>query len=736
MSVLSPWSGDSADGTALRGAAAALAGATGPASETLGNVATLLTACYRAEQVEIWQREPAGLRLTATGKLDIAAPAAPNTVSPRTVSPSDRPRWFEALDAGEATCIQDDVAGTTTLVVPTIPDSNSATGLLVIKRSAGPKPSEAELAAPLHIGEFIAIYMQRVNRLTAAINSSPTAVTIRCESGFLLDCNEAFLRFVNRPRNDVIGSSLVEVVDLAEAHRRGVDWGGSDEDSLDIPYLCADGRTVWGRTSTVRTSDGSERLTISHIHDITDSRIEELRLNYEATHDELTGLMNRRALMTSLGESLESTKPVTLVLLDLDGFKVTNDSLGHNVGDQLLRVVAQRLLRVVRPQDVVARLGGDEFVLVLQRADSDIGTEVAARILEVLRQPARLGGTDVFTGASIGVATTDPDETQQPDTLLREADIAMYAAKAQGKNCFEVFNSSHRTAVSARRVIETDLRRAVRSQALEVYYQPILDLESGSLRGAEALVRWRGAGDALIDATKFPEVAREIGVLAELGEAALEAACLAGIHWATDKHPGEFTLRVNLPLAQLSSRGLVPLVNRVLECTQFPAQNLCLEISESALMSDPDRVADSLNALHDLGVKLCVDSFGQGLGSILQLRRFPIDTLKIAPEIVWGVDEDPDYLSIAEMIMLLANSMNLDVVADGIETDAQRAAMHALGVRQGQGYYLHRPVPAAELTELMRLYGTKTPVDIEAPTDSLELDTFQALDLRDKHLTR
>lgn len=617
--------------------------------------------------------------------------------------------------------------------------ATASAGLLIMVRPSSQPWSSEEVDAAEFVAELVGPFLSRVEhfgRLLAAFEAAPSAMTVRDQHGVLLDCNQSFIDMLGSDgRDHLLGSSIVEVIDLAEAQRSSIDWGGDQTSAaLDIPYLRADGTTVWGRTITASVDRNGAQYAVSHIHDITATRVVESRLNYEANHDELTGLLNRRALMGVLEDSTANDEPVTVLLIDLDGFKVTNDSLGHDTGDELLKAVADRLRRVIRPSDIVARLGGDEFVVVLPSADLVAGTDVAQRVLEALRLPVRLGGNDVFTGASIGIAHTEDDE-RSAGALLRKADIAMYAAKGQGKNCFEAFDKNHKAAFAARQAIETDLRKAAHNQSLEVYYQPIYHLESGRLTGAEALVRWRGEGDVLIDANKFIDVAREVGVLGELGEAALEAACISGTKWAIGRDPSEFTLRVNIGAAQLGRHGMVPLVRRVLECTKFPAQNLCLEVSEDALMRDPDRAQETLEALSQLGVQLCVDSFGQGLGSILQLRRFSIHMLKIAPEIVWGVDEDPDYLSIAEMIMLLANSMDLDVVADGIETKEQLRTMIALGVPQGQGYQLDVPLPARELTELIALHKSRELLsagDLEAEArpviEGMHLDLSETAD--------
>lgn len=555
---------------------------------------------------------------------------------------------------------------------------------------------------------------EATDRAVLALDSSPLATSIRDVHGRLIDCNQRFVELLGHPdKATLIGSNICEVVDLAEAQRGSVDWKTDTDGPLDVPYLRVDGRTVWGRTSTRRIETSHCTYIVTHIDDITHQRLLERDLDWAAHHDELTGLLNRRALLAAMDDLVRCGERCATLLVDLDGFKMTNDSLGHEVGDAMLRSVADRLASVARSNDIVARLGGDEFVILLVGLDHhDKAMRIATRILSEMRRPHRVAGNDLFASGSIGIAMTEPDD--DAESLLRKADTAMYAAKAQGKNCAEVWDDRHRNAAAARQEIELDLRRAAHTQAIEVRYQPVYDLQTGEPRGAEALVRWRGADNLLIDASKFVDVARDAGVLHAMSEAALESACLAGSRWAAGRTPEEFTLRVHISATQLGRRTIVPHVARVLECTGFPAANLCLTFDEASLMTQPDSSQQTLSELHELGVQLSVDSFGKGLGSILQLRKFPIDELKMAPEIVLGVDDDPDLLSIAEMIVLLADSMDLLVVADGIEEATQVATMLELGVPQGQGYHLDPPLSALEFSDLLTLHDRARYADPEA----------------------
>ncbi len=467
----------------------------------------------------------------------------------------------------------------------------------------------------------------------------------------------------------------------------------------------------WFQSRAVPEFDGEGR--IEHVlvvtSDITALKRSEAELAHQALHDPLTGLANRALLLDHLRSALAraSRHPGSLVLLflDLDRFKLVNDSMGHSVGDELLVAVAGRLKGVVRPGDTVARLGGDEFVVLLEdvRAQEEV-TEVALRIKRVMADPVAIGTSELFTTTSIGIAIAEP--SHDAEGLLRDADSAMYLAKARGRNRFEVFDEALRTEATAKLTMEGALRRAIDlmggpisdgAGGLEVFFQPEVDLLSGEILGAEALARWHHPTEGLLEADRFIELAEESGLILDLGEWVLQEACrIAGAwqHGAAGK--AHFTLRVNLSARQIAQSDIVDTVVRALDEAHLPPEKLCLEITETALMQDPVSALRVLTDLRTLGVSLAVDDFGTGYSSLAYLKRFPVDVLKIDRSFVDGLGDDPEDTAIVTAIVGMAGALGLALVAEGVETKPQLAELVRLGCQRAQGYLFSRPVPVEE----------------------------------------
>jgi len=475
------------------------------------------------------------------------------------------------------------------------------------------------------------------------------------------------------------------------------------------------GQHYWFQSRAVPEFDGEGR--IEHVlvvtSDITALKRSEAELAHQALHDPLTGLANRALLLDHLRGALgrASRHPGSLVLLflDLDRFKLVNDSMGHSVGDELLVAVADRLKRVVRPGDTVARLGGDEFVVLLE----DVGaqeevTDVALRIKRVMADPVAIGTSEVFTTTSIGIAIAEP--SHDAEGLLRDADSAMYLAKARGRNRFEVFDETLRTEATAKLTMESSLRRAIDlmegpsgdgAGGLAVFFQPEVDLHSGAILGAEALARWHHPTEGLLEAGRFIELAEESGLILDLGAWVLQEACRIAGSW---RHTGgdatHFTLRVNLSARQIAQPDIVDTVVRALAAAELPAHKLCLEITETALMQDPASALRVLTDLRSLGVSLAVDDFGTGYSSLAYLKRFPVDVLKIDRSFVDGLGDDPEDTAIVTAIVGMARALGLSLVAEGVETERQLAELVRLGCQRAQGFLFSRPVPVEQFLAL------------------------------------
>jgi diguanylate cyclase (GGDEF)-like protein len=424
---------------------------------------------------------------------------------------------------------------------------------------------------------------------------------------------------------------------------------------------------------------------------------------HAAFHDALTKLPNRALLAENLKFVMERAKQsedyqFAVLFLDLDRFKNVNDSLGHTIGDQLLIAMARRLESCIREVDMVARLGGDEFAILLDGIpNSAEATNMAKRIQEKLDSPFNLSGHEVFTTTSIGIALSSTGY-DYPENMLRDADTAMYRAKAQGKACYEVFDKGMHARAVYLLQMENDLRRALDREELRVYYQPIVSLENGQLAGFEALIRWQHPERGFINPVDFISLAEDTGMIAPIGLWVLKRACqqLAQWQWASPAHRSLF-MSVNLSGKQVAEPDLVSQIQEILAETHVDARHLKLEITESVVMENAELAAQFFKRLKALGVQLSIDDFGTGYSSLGYLHRFPLDTLKIDRSFVGRIGEAAENIEIVRTIVSLADNMGMEVVAEGIETLGQLAQLRKLNCQYGQGYLFARPADAASI---------------------------------------
>ena len=432
-----------------------------------------------------------------------------------------------------------------------------------------------------------------------------------------------------------------------------------------------------------------------------------------ALYDRTTGLPNRELLSDRIGHALAGHRSgdpsaIAVVLLDLDRFKVINESLGHGVGDRLLAAVGQRLSNSLRPGDTVARFGGDEFGIILDPvADPDEARMIAERIGSELRTPFALNGRDWFVSASMGVAVAEPGRGT-PEELLREAEIAMVRAKSDGANRLAMFEPSMSTMTLERLDLENDLRGALERGELRVHYQPIVELGTRDIVGFEALVRWQHPTRGLVPPLAFIPLAEETGLIIPLGRWVLEQACREASRWRRPARPARrgaavapLFVSVNLSARQFVQADLVEDVQAILAETGLAPGALELEITESVVMDQSEAGVRALRELRSLGVRLVLDDFGTGYSSLAYLKHLPLDTIKIDRSFVAGIDEIADR-SIVDAVIALAHGLGIGVVAEGIETDRQAERLLELGCDLGQGYLFSRPVPAAEARKLLR----------------------------------
>ena len=392
---------------------------------------------------------------------------------------------------------------------------------------------------------------------------------------------------------------------------------------------------------------------------------------------------------------------VAILFIDLDQFKTVNDSLGHPIGDQLLQQVAARLSESVREEDTVARLGGDEFVVLLEAlADTTFASDIAKKILHGMARPYVLDGNELVVSGSIGISAC-PGDGEDATTLLRNADTAMYRAKDEGRNTFRFYSAELTQTARERLTLESEMRRALERQEFMLFFQPQVDVASGRLVGAEALVRWRHPDSGLVPPARFIPLAEETGLILPLGEWVLYAACERYQAWREAGLP-EFTLAVNLSPRQFRQKNLVRQVRSILDATGMPPNRLELEITEGAIMEHGENARGILLALKSLGIKLAIDDFGTGYSSLAYLRRFPINVLKIDQSFMHDIPHDQGAMEIAATIIAMARNLHLHVLAEGVETQEQLAFLQGHGCDSSQGYLHSRPLPVAEFETLLR----------------------------------
>jgi diguanylate cyclase (GGDEF)-like protein len=456
----------------------------------------------------------------------------------------------------------------------------------------------------------------------------------------------------------------------------------------------------------VRDDDGNPKYYSTVVEDISRRKQIEEELLHLANHDALTSLPNRSLLLDRLGQALlfagRAKGQVAVMLIDLDRFKNINDSLGHDVGDKIIVEIARRLSACVRAGDTIARLGGDEFVLI--RPDvprEDAVAIMAQQILEALARPMSIQGHEFYPTGSIGVSMY-PKDGQDGPTLLKNADTAMYRAKDAGRNNFQFYAHEMNSRALDRLKLETGLRRALEREELVLHYQPQMNIASGRVTGAEALLRWEPPGQATVFPGDFIPIAEETGLIVPMGQWVLRRACEQKRQWHDAGLFPDLRIAVNLSARQFKQQDIVKMVSQTLEDTGCRPEWLELEITESVVMESPEAAAETLHKLSAMGVHLSIDDFGTGYSSLNYLKRFPIDALKIDKSFVRDISVDADDAAIAKAVIALAHSLKLLVIAEGVETAEQLDFLRAQDCDVMQGYFLGRPMTVQKFELFMR----------------------------------
>ena len=582
----------------------------------------------------------------------------------------------------------------------------------------------------------IAAYTRRLRRelerLKAIYRQSHDAVLIfEPQDGRLVDCNPRAEQFLRMDRSQLLGINLITLHDEDEAYLRGLIDDVMDQPlgrSIRINYRAGDGRIVPAETSVSRIQLDTGNLLLCIARDVSEREDAAQRIQHLAYHDTLTNLPNRTLLTDRVSRALVRARRTgqigALLFLDLDKFKRINDSLGHSIGDQLLKELAGRLRHALREEDTVARLGGDEFVVLLeglgQRQDRAVekAMEIAGKLRGLFADEYRLDGHELYVTASIGLVTF-PHDGDTVDTLLRHADTAMYHAKGAGRDGTRVFERRMDEVATSRLRIENELRNGLRDHQFELYLQPVLTIRDGHILGAEVLLRWQHPTQGLISPTEFLPYIENCALMLKLDDWVLLESCrlLAGIQSDREVATPD-CLAVNISHQQFHQPEFVQRVQQILSDTGADPKRLQFEITETILIKDAKDSIDRMNALKQMGIRFAIDDFGTGYSSLADLRRLPIDTIKIDRSFVRDLGTDPNDAAIVRAILSMAQHIGLKVIAEGVETREQLMFLREAGCTYYQGYLGRPPMSCETFREELRfsadLYAQ---IDMPPPTE-------------------
>ncbi len=539
-------------------------------------------------------------------------------------------------------------------------------------------------------------------RLLELVRNSADLIVVVEPDGALSFVSPSTRSVLGRDPEPLVGATLAHLLgDAGHSVARVMDSGRPGAHSVSAPVTHTDGRRlVLEGTFTNLVHEEAVSAWVLALHDVTAQHALADQLSHQAFHDPLTGLANRALFADRLAHALQprgDAAPTTVLFLDLDDFKNVNDTQGHSVGDRLLVVVADRLRGALRPSDTAARLGGDEFAVILEQADGRAAHRLAERILGALSTPIEVEGTVWVVHGSIGIATACPGETTTED-MLRNADVAMYWAKEDGKNTIACYDDARHTASLDRRALQHELARAIDENELLLLFQPTVELETGVVSGFEALVRWEHPERGLLAPSEFIPLAERTGLVVPLGSWVLREACRAGATMDLERAP---TVAVNVSAKQLLRPGFAEEVATVLRETGMPPRRLVLEMTESVLLDDFAGAQRTLNRIRELGVWIAIDDFGTGYSSLSYLSQLPVDILKVDKSFIDRVTTEDHAASVTLAILEMSRNLQLVTVAEGVETDAQAAWLRARSCGRGQGYLWSRPVPLADARAML-----------------------------------
>ena len=557
-------------------------------------------------------------------------------------------------------------------------------------------------------------------RFRSAFDYAPIGIALVAPSGNWLKVNHALCEILGYTEEEFLaadfhsmlfpedlGNTLIKIHELIS--------GKITTCQMEQRYLHKDGKTVWASwsVSSANDTEADQPNLIFQIQDVTDKKSAEEKLQYDATHDVLTGLPNRAFFMIRLENALQKAQEnphhkVSVLFIDLDRFKIVNDSLGHLIGDRLLVGISKRLRDCLRPADIVARLGGDEFTILVEgNHHPDEVINIAERIKEKFASPFDLNGQEVYSSASIGILHSSENHQNSAD-LLRDADTAMYQAKRAGKARHEVFDERMFKTAKETLQLESDLRRAVEREEISVFYQPIHSLNTGDILGFEALARWQHREFGMLSPNKFIPLAEEIGLIDTLGEQIMRIAC-SQIRELKDNSIEDYILNVNISCKQFRQPNLVQNIKQILCDTNFPPDRLKIEITESVFFEHREKAVAMLNQLRDLGIEINIDDFGTGYSNLSYLMQLPISTLKIDRSFIESIKHEKSNIEIVQTIVMLAQNLGMKVIAEGVETEAQIEQLKKLNCETAQGFYFSKPMSFEDLQEFL---GTRIKLNL------------------------
>ena len=645
------------------------------------------------------------------------------TAQPDSTPPSwlaDEPVWIDALTADELNSGSESGAwkpAVPALVLP-IRSGQSLCGILSFECPPEPPVTDAFRALSHAIGLFcertgaLERRLESEQRVASTLALAAIGIAHVDNSGRFSYANPQLCHMLGYSQGELLGMSVKQIshpndANVTDEVRDKLRRGEVDSFKMEKRYLRKDGTTIWvALTIAARRDEARHRISdVSIVEDISARKLAEERVQYLATHDGLTGLPNRALFAELASLAMESARrhdcKMALLYIDLDRFKTINDSLGHDAGDVLLREMASRFRECLRGSDVVARLGGDEFVVLLPEVSGHAQAALVARmLLSAAMRPVEIHQQECRVTASIGICL-HPQAGQDDQAVMRNADMAMYAAKEEGKNTYQFYSPAMQAHTGGRLAIETQLRHALERNEFSLHYQAKVQLDTDSITGVEALLRWNNPELGAVSPVQFIPVAEETGLIVPIGRWVLRTACMQNAQWGREGLP-PVQVCVNLSLRQLEHTGLIEDIQAVLAESGLPPHLLELELTESMIMHNTERAVRILMDIKALGVRLAIDDFGTGYSSLAQLKRFPIDTLKVDRSFIREVTRDAGDRAITEAIIAMGKTLSLTIVAEGVETPEQKAFLRERACDEMQGYYFSTPVRPDEFAALLR----------------------------------